>query len=125
MMMAVIGLNDIKVTLPPINRWKENIIYAVDFDGTLCSKMWPIIGSPNLALISDLILARELGDKVILWTMREGQLLEEAVEWCMEYGLEFDAVNDNLPEQQEVYGNNPRKIYADVYIDDHNAWMEW
>ena len=36
-------------------------------------------------------------------------------------GLEFDAVNDNLEEMKQIYGNNPRKIYADWYIDDKNA----
>lgn len=30
-------------------------------------------------------------------------------------------VNDNLPEMCEFYHNNPRKIFANVYIDDHNA----
>ena len=118
-------MNDIKVTLPEFVSGKEYIIYAVDFDGTLCKNAWPKIGEPNEALISELILARELGDKVILWTMREDKLLDEAVTWCREHGLRFDAHNDNLPEQQKYYGNNPRKIYADVYIDDHNAWMEW
>lgn len=118
-------MQDIKVTFPRIRNPDRAIIYAVDFDGTLCENMWPAIGEPNYTLISDLILAREAGDKVILWTMREDGLLDDALEWCENHGLRFDAVNDNLPEQQEVYGNNPRKIYADVYIDDHNAWMEW
>ena len=116
---------DVKITIPEFVKSKEQIIYAVDFDGTLCKNAWPKIGKPNEALISDLILARELGDKVILWTMREDSLADEAVEWCAKHGLRFDAINDNLPTQQEFYGNNPRKIYADVYIDDHNAWMEW
>lgn len=119
-------MHEIKITLPgEAHKSEENIIYAVDFDGTLCKNAWPDIGEPNEALISDLILARESGDKVILWTMREGDLLYKATDWCIKHGLHFDAINNNLPEQQEFYGNNPRKIYADVYIDDHNAWMEW
>lgn len=118
-------MSDIKIMIPEFARTKEHIIYAVDFDGTLCSNKWPEIGEPNKELISDLVLARKLGDRVILWTMREDSLLKEALEWCFQRGLRFDAINENLPEQKEFYGNNPRKIYADVYIDDHNAWMEW
>ena len=93
-------------------------VYSVDFDGTLCESVWPGIGAPNMALINHLIKRREQGNKIILWTCREGVRLQEAVEWCKEYGLEFDAVNDNLQELKDEFGNNPRKIYADCYIDD-------
>jgi hypothetical protein len=44
--------------------------------------------------------------------------LEEAVNWCKEQGIIFDAVNANLPETLQKYGTDPRKITADYYIDD-------
>jgi hypothetical protein len=53
--------------------------------------------------------------------MREDKYLDDAVAWLREHHLYPDAVNDNLPERKEKWGNNPRKVYADVYIDDHNA----
>ena len=56
--------------------------------------------------------------RLILWTNREGMLLEEALEWCAERGLVFDTVNENLPELIELYKNDCRKINADIYIDD-------
>lgn len=90
-------------------------VYAVDFDGTLSFGRYPNIGKPNTELIEALKYLRNIGCKVILWTTREGQRLDEAVEWCDIYGLRFDAVNDNLPELVEVYGN-PRKVAADLYI---------
>ena len=95
-------------------------VYAVDFqfDGTLCESVWPGIGVPNTALINHLINRRLQGNKIILWTCREGERLQEAVDWCKRYGLRFDAVNDNLQELKDEFGNNPRKIAADVYIDD-------
>lgn len=97
-------------------------IYAVDFDGTLCENRWPSIGEPNMELIRFLKTEQEKGNKVILYTMREDELLEEAEEWLFsEFDFLPDAVNDNLKEQKEHFGNNPRKVYADVYIDDHNA----
>ena len=96
-------------------------IISVDFDGTLDESAWPDIGAPNKRLIQYLINCRKHGIKVILNTMREGELLDKAVEWCRGQGLEFDAVNDNLPEMKELFGNNPRKIAATYYIDDCNA----
>lgn len=93
-------------------------IYAVDFDGTLCESVYLGIGAPNTALISHLIKRRIQGNKLILWTCRNGDRIKEAVSWCKEYGLEFDAVNENLPEMIAWHGNDFRKVAADVYIDD-------
>ena len=91
---------------------------AVDFDGTLCYSKWPDCGQPNQPLITYLQEWRRNGNKLILWTCRAGEALSKAVEWCKEQNLEFDAVNDNLPEIIELYGNNSRKITCDHYIDD-------
>lgn len=94
-------------------------IYAVDFDGTLCENAWPAIGAPNRNLIEHLIKRQKEGVKIILWTCRVDERLQEAVEWCRDQGLVFDAVNDNIPEIIEAYGGkNPRKITATIYIDD-------
>ena len=59
--------------------------------------------------------------RLILWSVREGKLLDEAVEWCRERGLEFWAVNRDYPE--ETRQNNPsfsRKLKVDMFIDDRN-----
>lgn len=96
----------------------KNQVIAVDFDGTLCKQAWPEIGEANEALLLHLKKRKTEGARLILWTNREGDLLEEAVEWCRERGLEFDTVNANLPELIELYKNDCRKINADIYIDD-------
>lgn len=98
---------------------KKNII-AVDFDGTLCSNEYPEIGNPNEELIEYLKKRQQSGEKLILWTNRVGKQLDEAIKWSNEHGLTFDAVNDNLPEIIEAFGSNPRKIFANEYIDDRN-----
>lgn len=105
-------------------------IIAVDFDGTLCSDCYPEIGLPNLPLIYLLKQLQVQGKKIILWTCRCEERLEEAVRWCEMFGLQFDAVNANVPETLERYGMESRKISADVYIDDKACfpWMsrqEW
>lgn len=75
---------------------------AVDFDGTLCYSKWPELDQPNLALIEYLQEWKRNGNKLILWTCRVGEALSKAVEWCREQNLEFDAVNDNLPENAKA-----------------------
>lgn len=102
-----------------MKEYKE--IYAVDFDGTLCrGSRFPTIGNPNYYLIEFLKEKRNQGDIVILWTCREGRLLDDAVEWCRKYGLEFDYINENTKENLEKFKNNSRKIFANYYIDDKN-----
>lgn len=96
-------------------------IIAVDFDGTLCENKYPEIGKPNLTLIADLIMRKRHGDRVILWTCRSGRELVDAVRWCAEHKLIFDAVNENLPDVIKTFGSDTRKIFANEYIDDRNS----
>ena len=95
------------------------MIIAVDFDGTLCADRWPDIGPENWSAINELKRRRAAGDKLILWTCRSGKFLLEAVRWCQDRGLTFDAINANLPENVEKYGGDCRKVFAHEYWDDH------
>lgn len=95
-------------------------IYAVDFDGTLIDNGFPNITSDtvtNIDLINKLKEEKNKGTKLILWTNRTDSALIDAVAHCKLYGLEFDAINDNIREVKDA-GLDPRKIYADLYIDD-------
>lgn len=94
---------------------------AVDFDGCLCEAKWPDIGEPRQQVINELIKQQTDGAKLILWTCREGQQLQAAVMWCLNHGLKFDAINDNLPENKEYFGNNSRKVWANEYWDDKSV----
>lgn len=93
-------------------------VIAVDFDGTLCDEAWPGIGKPHWPIIHELTRRKAAGDRIILWTNREGKLLDEAVSWCLNHGIKFDAINSNIPERIEQYGDDPRKLSADEYWDD-------
>ena len=100
---------------------KRPTIYAIDFDGTICTNKWPEIGEPIQSTVNYILAIQEHGDQWILWTMRDGERLDEALKWLDQHGLHPDAVNDNLPQMKAFYGNNPRKVFANYYIDDHNA----
>lgn len=102
-----------------------NKIIAVDFDGTLCKSKWPDIGDPNYKLIKYLIDEQKAGSKIILWTCRCGKYLNNAIDWCKDRGLYFDAVNSNLDEHTELFENDSRKIFANVYIDDRAMVPFW
>lgn len=93
-------------------------IIAVDFDGTLCEAAYPGVGKMNDDLIEALRLFQDAGARVVLWTNRCGGRLDDAVRACEMCGLEFDAVNVNLPEMIRFFGSDTRKIFADIYIDD-------
>jgi hypothetical protein len=97
------------------------MIIAVDFDGTIVEHRYPEIGKEIPFAIDTLKMLIKDHHRVILWSVREGQLLEDAVNWCKERGVEFYAVNRDYPE--ESTDNNQhfsRKIKADVWIDDRN-----
>lgn len=99
-------------------------IVAVDFDGTLCENKFPEIGKPKHDVIDTIKEYRSYGWKIILWTCRNKEHLTKALAWCEVLGLKFDAVNTNLPEVQDMFGGDTRKIFADVYIDDKNVLLK-
>lgn len=96
---------------------------AVDFDGTIVEHQYPSIGKERPFAVATLRqLQKELPDmRLILWTVREGDLLRQAVDWCAARGLEFFAVNSNYPEELPApSGCSCRKVTADIYIDDRS-----
>lgn len=100
---------------------KRNKIIGVDFDGTLSNTVkYPAPGEPIQEVLDYIKEEKANGAYVILITMREGVFLDVAVKWCKEQGLEFDAVNDNLPHMKDFFENNPRKIFCNEYLDDMN-----
>lgn len=97
------------------------MIIAVDFDGTIVEHKYPMIGKELPFAIETLKKIRDERHKLILWTVREGHLLEEALTFCRERGLEFYAVNRDYPEEEQGKNNHfSRKLKADIFIDDRN-----
>ena len=97
------------------------MIIAVDFDGTIVEHRYPEIGKEIPFAIDTLKMLIKDHHRVILWSVREGKLLEDAVNWCKERGVEFYAVNRDYPEESTENNQHfSRKLKADVWIDDRN-----
>lgn len=96
------------------------MIIAVDFDGTIVEHRYPEIGKEIPFATSTLRALIEQRHQIILWTVRRGELLKEAVEWCKEHGVEFYAVNKNFPEENVDNNGGYCKINAELFIDDRN-----
>lgn len=91
------------------------MIVAVDFDGTLVEYAYPEVGRDVPGAVGWLRGAHQLGARIILLTMRDGDELEDAVRWCEERGIELWAVNDNPDPPGQ---SQSRKVYAHAYVDD-------
>jgi hydroxymethylpyrimidine pyrophosphatase-like HAD family hydrolase len=104
----------------------ETYTIAVDFDGTIVEDDYPNIGKEKLFAFETLLKLQEKGHRIILWTFRSGESLENAIIFCKERGVKFYAVNKSYPEEKfEI--DYSRKIYADLFIDDRNigGLMGW
>lgn len=94
---------------------------AVDFDGTIVEHRYPEIGNELPFATETLRMLIKDHHRLILWSVREGDLLQEAIDWCHERGVDFWAVNRDYPEEEENKNNHfSRKIKADYFIDDRN-----
>jgi len=90
------------------------MIIAVDFDGTCTTHDYPRIGE-DIGAIPVLKRLVANGHKLIIWTMRSGKELADAMDWFSLNGIPYYAANEN--PQQLNWTDSP-KAYAQLYIDD-------
>jgi len=91
------------------------MIIAVDFDGTVVDHRFPEVGEDApfaVDVLTELVVS---GNKLILFTIRSGVYLDNAVRWFKDRGIELWGIQVN-PEQSS-WTTSP-KAYAEVYIDD-------
>lgn len=88
---------------------------AVDFDGTIVTHDYPEVGKPIDNCIETLKKLVSNGHKIILFTMRTGDKLQDAVNYLKEEGITLEGINEN-PAQAKW--SSSRKVYAHIYIDD-------
>jgi len=102
------------------------MIIAVDFDGTIVEHKYPAIGKEKIFAFETLKALQDKGHLLVLWTIRSGKELDDAVNYCQQNGLDFYAINRTHPEE-ELSENMSRKVNADLFIDDRNVggFMGW
>jgi len=104
-------------------------VIAIDFDGTItkpgCGNLF-VFRPGCKEVVSEL---HRLGFELRLWTCRYGKSLEEAMDFLKENGILYCFKGVNTNSEQISEGYDPRKIVADIYIDDRNfgglpSWYE-
>lgn len=113
----------------------EERVYAIDFDMTIAYTQYPKIIKPLPYAVEVLrVLTKDPNSTLILWTCREGEYLQQALDFCELYGIKFDYVNENCKRNLDLYVVDCRKVSADIYIDDHSyqgqegvekLWHDW
>ena len=124
-----------KFTFEEIKHSDIKHVYAIDFDNTIAYTQYPKIIKPLKYAVEVLqYLSKDPKSILILWTCREKEDLQDALNWLEVHDIHFDYVNENCKELMELYGNDTRKIGADVYIDDKSyqgiegvekLWKDW
>ena len=92
----------------------KNLIIAVDFDGTCVTHEYPNVGK-EIGAPQVLKKITDAGHKIILFTMRSGKELQDAVNWFKQNNIPLFGVNENTT--QHTWTASP-KPYAHMYIDD-------
>lgn len=120
-------------TIKPTER--KITVVAVDFDDTIAYTHYPTIIKPLPHVMDVLrVLMNDPYTILILWTCREGEYLQQALDFCELYGIKFDYINENCKRNLDLYVVDCRKVSADIYIDDHSyqgqegvekLWHDW
>ena len=102
-------------------------VIAIDFDGTIVDDKFPDFGDVKEGakeVINELL---EVGHEVIIWSCQDAEEIEHVL---YRLGINYTAINENTESMMQRWGNNPRKIGADNFIDDKgldttNIDWEW
>lgn len=98
------------------------MVIAVDFDGTIVENKYPEIGNERPFATDTLKMLIQDRHQLVLWSCRKGKLLEDAINWCKERGVDFWAVNKDFPEEDITKNRHfSRKLKADMFIDDRQV----
>ena len=90
-------------------------VIAIDFDGTIVEHEYPDIGAAVGGALETMRKLIDHGHSLILWTMRSGKMLDQAVFYLREAGIQLYGINRN--PAQDNWSASP-KAYAQIYIDD-------
>lgn len=110
------------------------MIIAIDFDGTIVKHRFPHVGDPVPYAIGTMKELQELGHQLMLWTVRDGEPLIDAVNYLHSQHIQNMWINNNTGQRR---WSNSKKQHADIYIDDlafgtplieeppHRPYVDW
>lgn len=94
------------------------MILSIDFDGTICERNYPEVGEFREDAAYYMMKLYDDCHVIIINTCRSGKYEGMAQDFLDENGIRYHYINSNLPELITQYGQDCRKISADIYIDD-------
>ena len=97
---------------------QQNLVIAIDFDGTICELAFPEVGAMKKMAKHYINKLYDEGHKILINTCRSGLYEGMAETFLKENGIKYHYINSNLLYLIENYGQDCRKISADIYIDD-------
>ena len=95
-------------------------VISIDFDGCIVEDKWPKIGPAIPGAIETINAWYDAGYWIIINSCRDHKEKADMTVWLQRAGVRYHAMNENLVWRIAQYGTDPRKIGADIYIDDHN-----
>lgn len=95
---------------------------AIDFDGTCVIDKWPEIGPEVPGCVRVLKRLTDIGHKLVLWTVRHGKDLDDAVQWFKDRDIPLAGINDYANPDDRLTPSP--KIYYDILIDDRSCGWE-
>lgn len=97
---------------------KKRLVIGVDFDGTLVEEAFPEIGALKQETVEFINQAKKQGHLIIIWTARSNQKADEAKEFLEKNNIYYDYFNENPEDPYALRGEQGRKIFCDIYLDD-------
>lgn len=98
--------------------FKENLIIAIDFDGTIAGLSFPEVGPAKDSVADYINKLYEEGNIILINTCRTGLYEGYAQEFLEMHSIKYDFINSNHPTMVAYYKQDCRKIFADIYVDD-------
>lgn len=104
----------------------DNKVIGIDFDGTIVEDNYPEIGKVKKGAMLTLKQLANRGHKIVIWTCRDYGVIADFfnaqnIRGLLPMNL---YINENPSELRNRFGNDPRKIGADIFIDDKNIFCK-
>lgn len=110
-------------------------IIGIDFDGTIVEHKFPQVGAPVPGALDVMKALQAQGHKLILFTMRSRESLQDAVTYLEDNGIKLFGINENPTQKHWTISPKP---YCHTYIDDASLgvpliypangdrpWVDW